>query len=64
MMMIIILKFILVKKVILNDDMTNDKTKYKTDKEEGTIAIIGPKRMEYDRVVNLLEFIKNNIENK
>lgn len=44
--------------------MTMIKTKYKTDKEEGTIAIIGPKRMEYDRVVNLLEFIKNNIENK
>lgn len=48
----------------LDDDMTVIKTKYKTDKEEGTIAIIGPKRMEYDRVVNLLEFIKNNIENK
>lgn len=48
----------------LDDNMTVIKTKYKTDKEEGTIAIIGPKRMEYDRVVNLLEFIKNNIENK
>ena len=48
----------------LDDDMTVIKTKYKTDKEEGTIAIVGPKRMEYDRVVNLLEFIKNNIENK
>lgn len=48
----------------LDDDMTVIKTKYKTDKEEGTIAIIGPKRMEYDRVVNLLEFIKNNIETK
>lgn len=48
----------------IDDDMTVIKTNYKTDKEEGTIAIIGPKRMEYDRVVNLLEFIKNNIENK
>ena len=46
----------------LDDDMTVVKTNYKTDKEEGTIAIIGPKRMEYDRVVNLLDFIKNNIE--
>ena len=45
-------------------DMTVVKTKYRTDTEEGTIAVIGPKRMEYDRVVNLLEFIKNNIENK
>ena len=34
------------------------KTKYKTDTEEGTLAVIGPKRMEYDRVVQLLEFIK------
>jgi len=48
----------------IDDDMTVIKTNYKTNKEEGTIAIIGPKRMEYDRVVNLLEFIKENIENK
>lgn len=46
----------------IDDDMTVVKTNYKTDKEEGTIAIIGPKRMEYDRVVNLMGFIKNNIE--
>ena len=30
--------------------------------EEGTIAIIGPKRMEYERVVNLLNYIKDNID--
>lgn len=48
----------------IDEDVTVIKTKFKTDKEEGTIAIIGPKRMEYDRVVNLLEFIKNNVENK
>ena len=46
----------------IDEDMTVIKTNYKTDKEEGTIAIIGPKRMEYDRVFNLLEFIKENIE--
>lgn len=46
----------------IDDDMTVIKTKYKTDKEEGTLAVIGPKRMEYDRVVQLLEFIKKNIE--
>ena len=40
------------------------EVKYKTDKEEGTIAIIGPKRMEYDRVVSLLDYIKSNIDNK
>lgn len=48
----------------IDEDMTVIKTNYKTDKEEGTIAIIGPKRMEYDRVVNLLEYIKENIESK
>ncbi|MDD6879471.1 MAG: heat-inducible transcriptional repressor HrcA [bacterium] len=46
----------------IDEDMTIIKTKYKTDKEEGTLAVIGPKRMEYDRVVQLLEFIKKNIE--
>lgn len=46
----------------IDRDMTVIKTKYRTPLEEGTIAIIGPKRMEYDRVVSMLEFIKNNIE--
>lgn len=46
----------------IDEDMTVIKTKYKTDTEEGTLAVIGPKRMEYDRVVQLLEFIKKNIE--
>lgn len=52
------------KETNIDDDMTVIRTKYKTDREEGTIAIVGPKRMEYDRVVNLLEFIKENIEKK
>ena len=52
------------KETNIDEDMTVIRTKYKTDKEEGTIAIVGPKRMEYDRVVNLLEFIKENIEKK
>jgi len=46
----------------VDEDVTIIKTKYKTPKEEGTIAIIGPKRMEYDRVVSMLEYIKENIE--
>ena len=52
------------KETKIDDDMTVIRTKYKTDKEEGTIAIVGPKRMEYERVVNLLEYIKENIERK
>ncbi len=46
----------------IDDDVTVIKTKYKTDKDEGTIAIVGPKRMDYERVVSLLGFIKKNIE--
>lgn len=46
----------------LDDDVTIIKTKYKAGSEEGTIAIIGPKRMEYGRVVNMLNYIKENIE--
>ena len=45
----------------LTDDVSVIKTKYNIDGEEGTIAIIGPKRMEYDRVVALLDYIKNNL---
>ena len=47
-----------------DDDVTIIKTKYNINGEEGTIAIIGPKRMEYERVVNLLNYIKENIDNK
>ncbi len=45
-----------------DDNVTIVKTKYKTPSDEGTIAVIGPKRMEYERVVTLLEYIKKNIE--
>ena len=48
----------------LSDDVSIIKTKYNVGGEEGTIAIIGPKRMEYERVVNLLNYIKENIEEK
>ena len=46
----------------LDDDVTVIQTKYHSKGEEGTIAIVGPKRMDYDRVVTLLEYIKNNLE--
>ena len=48
----------------LSDDVSVIKTKYSVNGEEGTIAIIGPKRMEYERVVNMLNYIKENIEEK
>ena len=48
----------------IDDNVTVIKTKYKANGREGTIAIIGPKRMEYERVVNMLEYLKDSIENK
>lgn len=45
-----------------DDDVAIIKTKYSVNGEEGTIALIGPKRMEYDRVTTLLNYIKENIE--
>ncbi len=45
-----------------DDDVTVIKTKYKVNDGEGTIALIGPKRMEYDRVIALLDYIKQNID--
>lgn len=44
-----------------DDDVAVIKTKYSFGGEEGTIALIGPKRMEYDRVIALLDYIKQNI---
>lgn len=43
-------------------DVTIIKTHYKVGNDEGTLAIIGPKRMEYDKVFTLLNFLKSYIE--
>lgn len=45
-----------------DDNVTVIKTSYNVGGEEGTIAVIGPKRMEYDKVVSLLNYLKNYIE--
>lgn len=45
-----------------DDNVSVIKTKYVVNGKEGTIALVGPKRMDYERVVSLLEFIKKNIE--
>lgn len=42
-------------------NVTVVKTKYNRGGEKGTIAIIGPKRMEYAKVVGLLEYISHNL---
>ena len=43
-------------------NVTVIKTSYNIAGEEGTIAIIGPKRMEYDKVVTLLNYLKSYLE--
>ena len=48
----------------LDEDVTLIKTNYKTGEEDGVIAIIGPKRMEYAKVVSLLNYIKENLNKK
>lgn len=45
-------------------NVTVIKTKYNLNGEEGTIAIVGPKRMEYDRVIGLLEYLSNELNKK
>ena len=45
-----------------DDDVTIVKMKYEANGEEGTIALVGPKRMEYDKVIALLEYIKDNMK--
>ncbi len=45
----------------ITDDTSVVKTKYNFNGEEGTIAIVGPKRMEYDKVVSLLDYIKSHL---
>ena len=47
-----------------DDNVTVIKKKYKSGGEEGTIAIIGPKRMQYERVVSLLNYMVDKIEGK
>ena len=46
----------------LDEDLTIVKTKVMLNNKESTLAIIGPKRMEYDKVVSLLEYIKDNMK--
>lgn len=44
-----------------DDDVSIIKAKYDIDGEEGTIAIVGPTRMEYDKATTLLSYIIDNL---
>ncbi len=58
------LKIYIGKDSNFDDNVTVIKKKYKSGGEEGTIAIIGPKRMQYERVVSLLNYMVDKIEGK
>ncbi len=47
------------------DNISLISTKYKTnnEKEEGQLALIGPKRIEYNKMIDLLEWISKKINN-
>ena len=45
-------------------NVTIIRKKYKIDGEEGTIAVIGPKRMDYQRIVGLLNYVNDAIDNR
>ena len=57
-------EYVIYTKNEIDDNVTVVKTKYKVGGREGSIAIIGPKRMEYERVINMLEYLKEHIEAK
>lgn len=48
----------------IDEDVTVIKTRYDVAGKNGTIAIIGPKRMEYNRIVKMLDYIKENLKDK
>ena len=45
-------------------NVTVIKTKYNINGEEGTIAIVGPKRMEYSKVIALLEYLNEELNKR
>ena len=47
-----------------DSNVTIIRKKYHINGEEGTIAVIGPKRMDYQRIVGLLEYIDEKIDNR
>lgn len=47
-----------------DDNVTVIKTNYSLGGEKGTIAIVGPKRMEYDKVVGVLNILNKWLEEK
>ena len=47
-----------------DSNVTIIRKKYHINGEDGTIAVIGPKRMDYQRIVSLLEYVDENLDNR
>lgn len=47
-----------------DSNVTIIRKKYHINGEEGTIAVIGPKRMDYQRIVGLLEYIDEKLDSR
>ena len=58
------IKIYIGKESNFDDDDTVIRKNYNINGTEGTIAIIGPKRMEYERVVSMLNYMIDELEGK
>ena len=58
------IKIYIGKETEFDPNVTIIRKKYNVDGEEKTIAVIGPKRMDYQRIVGLLEFVNDSIDKK
>ena len=58
------IKIYIGKESNFDDDVTVIRKNYNINGTEGTIAIIGPKRMEYERVVSMLNYMIDELEGK
>ncbi len=58
------IKIYIGKESKFDDDTTVIRKNYNINGVEGTIAIIGPKRMEYERVVSMLNYMIDELEGK
>ncbi len=48
----------------VDPNLTVVKKHFKAGGEEGTIAVIGPKRMDYKKIVSLLKYVDDSLEGK
>lgn len=48
----------------IDDDITIVRSFYNTPLEKGYIDVIGPKRMDYERILTLINYINENIEKR